>query len=385
MTGFVLALLAGTVAASAVLTVDRVATLLRAVGRLVAPVYNVLVQVAAYLAMGVAMLLEPLFNLLKWLASQQEPTEQGGGEDVAPGPPDLPPDAGAQLDLEPVLKAGLILVAVALAALLLWRMSAVRRRTSEVDEERTSLGFWASLWQDLRGLLQAGRMQGRREMRRRGGTGSARQRPGALPAAAAVGFLAGAPPAAGRDPQRVSVGAGRRAASGCRRGRRRDRGLQPGALRQPAAGCGDGCRGRSALGGQLRTGLHCVIALTYNEWEGNMRLPILCANRISPAMRGPTRRGSSMLLQHLTTFCRGRGRKAVHPRREALNLTQPSVTKQVGALEDYLQVQLFTRQGKRVHLTPVGELVYDYARQVIHLVGGARRRYGSTARPAAAA
>ncbi|MFB5083446.1 DUF4129 domain-containing protein [Symbiobacterium thermophilum] len=160
VTGFVLALLAGTVAASAVLTVDRVATLLRAVGRLVAPVYNVLVQVAAYLAMGVAMLLEPLFNLLRWLASQQEPTEQGGGEDVAPGPPDLPPDAGAQLDLEPVLKAGLILVAVALAALLLWRMSAVRRRTSEVDEERTSLGFWASLWQDLRGLLQARRTAG---------------------------------------------------------------------------------------------------------------------------------------------------------------------------------------------------------------------------------
>lgn len=157
VTGFVLALLAGTVAASAVLTVDRVATILRAVGRVLAPVYNALAQAVACLAMGVAMLLEPLFNLLKWLAAQREPAEQGGGEDIALGRPDLPAETGAQLNLEPVLKVALTLVALALAAFLLWRMSAVRRRTAEVDEERTSLGFWASLWQDLRGLLQARR------------------------------------------------------------------------------------------------------------------------------------------------------------------------------------------------------------------------------------
>ncbi|MFB5083447.1 LysR family transcriptional regulator [Symbiobacterium thermophilum] len=75
-----------------------------------------------------------------------------------------------------------------------------------------------------------------------------------------------------------------------------------------------------------------------------------------------------MLLQHLTTFCRVVEEGSFTRAAQVLNLTQPSVTKQVGALEDYLQVQLFTRQGKRVHLTPVGELVYDYARQVIHLV-----------------
>ncbi len=66
-----------------------------------------------------------------------------------------------------------------------------------------------------------------------------------------------------------------------------------------------------------------------------------------------------MLLQHLCTFCRVVEEGSFTRAAQMLNLTQPSVTKQVGALEDYLQVQLFTRQGKRVHLTPVGELVYD--------------------------
>jgi len=75
-----------------------------------------------------------------------------------------------------------------------------------------------------------------------------------------------------------------------------------------------------------------------------------------------------LLLQQLTTFCRvveeGSFTKAAH----AQNMTQPSVTKQIGALEDHLQVQLFTRHGKQVHLTPAGQLVYDYARQIQHLV-----------------
>ncbi|MBP2016772.1 DNA-binding transcriptional LysR family regulator [Symbiobacterium terraclitae] len=75
-----------------------------------------------------------------------------------------------------------------------------------------------------------------------------------------------------------------------------------------------------------------------------------------------------MLLQHLITFCRVVEEGSFTRAAQVQNLTQPSVTKQVGALEDHLQVQLFTRQGKQVHLTPAGELVYDYARQVIHLV-----------------
>jgi DNA-binding transcriptional LysR family regulator len=76
-----------------------------------------------------------------------------------------------------------------------------------------------------------------------------------------------------------------------------------------------------------------------------------------------------MLLQHLITFCRVVEEGSFTRAAQVQNLTQPSVTKQIGALEDHLQMQLFTRQGKQVHLTPAGELVYGYARQITHLIG----------------
>lgn len=75
-----------------------------------------------------------------------------------------------------------------------------------------------------------------------------------------------------------------------------------------------------------------------------------------------------MLLQHLITFCRVVEEGSFTRAAQSLNLTQPSVTKQVGSLEDHLQSQLFTRAGKQVHLTPEGDLVYQYARQIAHLV-----------------
>lgn len=75
-----------------------------------------------------------------------------------------------------------------------------------------------------------------------------------------------------------------------------------------------------------------------------------------------------MLLQHLTTFCRVVEEGSFTRAAQVQNMTQPSVTKQIGALEDHLQIQLFTRQGKQVHLTPAGDLVYGYARQITHMI-----------------
>lgn len=75
-----------------------------------------------------------------------------------------------------------------------------------------------------------------------------------------------------------------------------------------------------------------------------------------------------MLLQHLITFTKVVEEGSFTRAAQALNMTQPSVTKQIGALEDHLQMQLFTRQGKQIHLTPAGDLVYGYARQINHLV-----------------
>jgi DNA-binding transcriptional LysR family regulator len=75
-----------------------------------------------------------------------------------------------------------------------------------------------------------------------------------------------------------------------------------------------------------------------------------------------------MLLQHLITFSRVVEEGSFTRAAQLLNLTQPSVTKQIAALEDHLGAELFSRQGKQVHVTPAGEIVYEYARQVTHLV-----------------
>lgn len=76
-----------------------------------------------------------------------------------------------------------------------------------------------------------------------------------------------------------------------------------------------------------------------------------------------------MLLQHLVTFCRVVEEGSFTKAAQAQNMTQPSVTKQVGALEEHLNAQLFTRAAKQVRLTPAGQMVYDYARQILGLVG----------------
>lgn len=71
-----------------------------------------------------------------------------------------------------------------------------------------------------------------------------------------------------------------------------------------------------------------------------------------------------MLLQHLLTFCKVVETGSFTRAAQALNLSQPSVTKHVGSLEGYLSVHLLDREGKRVHLTPSGELVYNYAKRI---------------------
>lgn len=49
-------------------------------------------------------------------------------------------------------------------------------------------------------------------------------------------------------------------------------------------------------------------------------------------------------------------------------MSQPAVTKQLRALENEVKCQLLERKGRRPHLTPAGELVYDYAKRVQQLI-----------------
>lgn len=50
---------------------------------------------------------------------------------------------------------------------------------------------------------------------------------------------------------------------------------------------------------------------------------------------------------------------------EELFLTQPAVTKHIKRLEEYLNIQLFERTGKKVVLTPAGHKFLSYAREII--------------------
>ena len=50
-----------------------------------------------------------------------------------------------------------------------------------------------------------------------------------------------------------------------------------------------------------------------------------------------------------------------------LKLTQPTLSRQIGALEQSVGKQLYVRKGGRVHLTQEGRLLYGYAQQIVGL------------------
>lgn len=75
-----------------------------------------------------------------------------------------------------------------------------------------------------------------------------------------------------------------------------------------------------------------------------------------------------MLLQQLVTFCTVVDEDGFTRAAEVLNMSQPAVSKQVKTLEQKLRVDLLVRAGRRVSLTPAGEIVYSYARRIIHTI-----------------
>jgi DNA-binding transcriptional LysR family regulator len=58
---------------------------------------------------------------------------------------------------------------------------------------------------------------------------------------------------------------------------------------------------------------------------------------------------------------------------EELFLTQPAVTMQVRQLEDYFQMPLFHRHGKKIELTEAGRLLHRFARKIFDLTAAAER------------
>src|SRR5258708_9628396 len=72
-------------------------------------------------------------------------------------------------------------------------------------------------------------------------------------------------------------------------------------------------------------------------------------------------------------ICRAVVRKGgVTKAAESLHRVQSNVTTRVRQLEADLGVALFIREGKRLHLSPAGQILLDYANRLLELAMAAR-------------
>lgn len=73
-------------------------------------------------------------------------------------------------------------------------------------------------------------------------------------------------------------------------------------------------------------------------------------------------------LNHLRIFYYAAKEKNLTKAAEALFVTQPAVTMQIKALEQYLEVALFRKRGKFLELTEEGNVLFKYAQKVFGIV-----------------
>jgi LysR family transcriptional regulator, transcriptional activator of the cysJI operon len=74
-----------------------------------------------------------------------------------------------------------------------------------------------------------------------------------------------------------------------------------------------------------------------------------------------------MNLQQLLTFCRVLSEGSMTAAAEKLRLTQPAVSQQIRSLEDELGVPLLVRGVRNVKPSMQGQVLYDYAKKILHL------------------
>jgi len=73
-------------------------------------------------------------------------------------------------------------------------------------------------------------------------------------------------------------------------------------------------------------------------------------------------------LNHLRIFYYAARERNLTKAAEALFVTQPAVTMQIKALEQYLEVPLFRKRGKFLELTDEGSVLYKYAEKIFGIV-----------------
>jgi Transcriptional regulator len=78
----------------------------------------------------------------------------------------------------------------------------------------------------------------------------------------------------------------------------------------------------------------------------------------------------------LKVFCTVAETKSFSKTSEIIHLTQPAVSLQIQALEELYETKLFDRSSGSITLTPAGEILYNYAKQILSLYAEAAKEIG---------
>ncbi len=78
----------------------------------------------------------------------------------------------------------------------------------------------------------------------------------------------------------------------------------------------------------------------------------------------------------LKVFCTVAETKSFSKTSEIIHLTQPAVSLQIQALEELYETKLFDRSTGSIALTPAGEILYKYAKQILTLYAEAAKEIG---------
>ncbi len=78
----------------------------------------------------------------------------------------------------------------------------------------------------------------------------------------------------------------------------------------------------------------------------------------------------------LKVFCTVAETKSFSKTSEIIHLTQPAVSLQIQALEEKYETKLFDRSSSTVILTPTGEILYKYAKEILALYASAEKAIG---------
>jgi DNA-binding transcriptional LysR family regulator len=92
--------------------------------------------------------------------------------------------------------------------------------------------------------------------------------------------------------------------------------------------------------------------------------------------KSPTRYNQNRL-QQLRGFCYAARTKSISKAAEKMELSQPSVSLQIKALERKLGTQLFTRRGPRIELTHDGQRLLELARPLVEAIDGLEDNFAS--------